>query len=190
MTIKIIGGKFRNTKLYTAKANVLRPTLGRIRENLFNIIQNEIFRARFLDLYAGIGAIGLEALSRGAECGVFVETHPECRKVLQRNIEKLKLDSQTQIISFPVSSAVKSFEAINQQFDIVFADPPYRQQEGEKVLQQLAQSTILSSEGLLIIQTERKEILVQKVGNLEQWQVRTYGDTTLWFYRTNANIES
>lgn len=123
--MRIIGGKFRNRKLFSPKGNRVRPSSDYLRELLFNLLRNHIEGASFLDLFAGSGTVGLEALSRGAKAVVFVEADRETARCLQRNVELLDSERQCQILVGEVGATLQNCAKQARQFDLIFADPPY-----------------------------------------------------------------
>lgn len=125
MTLRIIGGLFKGRILKTPKSSSTRPTQGMLREALFNICQNEIEGALFLDLFAGSGAIGLEALSRGALHVTFVEQNREAICAIKENIEFLHVENQTQIIPTTATRAIGALRKQASLFDLIYMDPPY-----------------------------------------------------------------
>jgi 16S rRNA (guanine(966)-N(2))-methyltransferase RsmD len=125
VTLRIIGGLFRNRLLKTPKTDKTRPTLAVMRKAVFDIVQSEIEGVRFLDLYAGSGAMGIEALSRGAQHATFVEAHRDAFRCIEENTRTLQVQHQCTLLSYDVLLALKKLAKEGQQFDIVYADPPY-----------------------------------------------------------------
>lgn len=125
MTLRIIGGQFRNRSLKSPKAKQTRPTLAVMRKAVFDIIQARIEGASFLDLYAGTGAMGLEALSRGAVHATFVETNIHALRCIEDNSKDLKIEPQCTVMGYDGLLALKKLAKDGQSFDIVYADPPY-----------------------------------------------------------------
>ncbi len=121
----IIAGFYRRQRLVSPKGSQTRPTASRLREALFNICQPYIEGARFLDLFAGSGAMGLEALSRGAQSATFIDSHQEAIRCIQQNVAHLKVQDQCQILRGEVFALLKWLVRQGQTFDIIYADPPY-----------------------------------------------------------------
>ncbi|MBN1518283.1 16S rRNA (guanine(966)-N(2))-methyltransferase RsmD [Candidatus Sumerlaeota bacterium] len=182
MKTRILGGKHRNTILHTTDNPAVRPTLGRVRENLFNIIQSSVPRCHFLDLYAGFGAVGLEALSRGAERCFFVEAHPPCHQTIGKNIVKLQAEKQTELLKMPVRQALTLLERRGERFDIIFADPPYGKNEAQILLDSPECPQLLESDGMLILQTESAANLPEEHAPWRLSRSKCYGQTALWFF--------
>ena len=122
--MRIIAGQYRGQRLKAPKGPQTRPTASRLREALFNICQNRIERARFLDLYAGSGAMGFEALSRGAESAVFIDAHKEAIQCIEANAASLQVQSQIQVFRGEAIATLAWLEKQGDPFDIIYADPP------------------------------------------------------------------
>lgn len=149
--MRVIAGKAKRLSLKTIPGEATRPTTDRIKETLFNMIQNELADIRFLDLFAGSGAIGIEALSRGAAEAVFVEKNPKAVQCIKENLAFTRLASQGSVISSDVMSALHRLEG-QPPFDVVFMDPPYDQELEKQVLTCLAESKVLADNALLIVE--------------------------------------
>ena len=138
--MRIIAGTARSLPLKTIEGMDTRPTTDRIKETLFNMLQNEISGACFLDLFAGSGQIGLEAVSRGAKEVVFVENNKKAAACIEDNIRFTKFTKETKLIQNDVLTALRSMEG-KYQFDIIFMDPPYKQEHEKQVLEYLRNSS-------------------------------------------------
>ena len=149
--MRVIAGKARSIRLETPEGNDTRPTTDRLKETLFNIIQPHLADAVFLDLFSGSGAIGIEAISRGAKKSYFFESEKAAFSCIERNIKATKFEEQAilykQDVLFGVSNSVK------EKVDIIFMDPPYDMGHEKKVLELLANSTIIDDETLIIIES-------------------------------------
>jgi 16S rRNA (guanine966-N2)-methyltransferase len=130
--LKIIGGTYRNRLLKAPKSDTTRPTLAVLRKAVFDILQPTIAEATFLDLFAGSGLMGLEALSRGAAHATFVEHHPTALRAIKENISMLKVQDQCAILALDAQRALRTFAKKKYQFDIIYMDPPYA--VAEKIL--------------------------------------------------------
>ena len=122
--MRIIGGKARGTKLYTLEGENTRPTLDRVKESLFNIIQKDVPNAIFLDLFAGSGAIGLEAVSRGANKSILCDKNRDAIKIIKKNIEKTRSREQVELYEADFKEVLKN--KLKEKIDIIFIDPPYK----------------------------------------------------------------
>ena len=152
--MRVIAGKARHLKLKTIEGQGTRPTTDRIKETLFNMLSYDIPGATFLDLFAGSGGIGIEALSRGAKEAVFVENNRKACTCIKENLAHTKLEDQAKLISTDIMRAILQLEAEKKNFDIIFMDPPYGKQWEEKVLKAIAPSTLCHKDTLFIIESD------------------------------------
>ena len=151
--MRVIAGKARRLPLVTPEGKDTRPTTDRIKETLFNIIQDDVPGCHFLDLVAGSGGIGIEALSRGAKQAVFVEFGKEPLKCIKQNLQKTKLADQATVLPVEVTYSISKLESMGQVFDVVYADPPYKKEFEPKILRLLAQSRIVHPGTLVILES-------------------------------------
>lgn len=187
--LRIIAGDLGGRRLRAPSGLRTRPTSSRVREALFNILGPRLAGATVLDLYAGSGALGIEALSRGAARAIFVEQDAGVCRTLLHNLAEVQKSDRTQVVQRPVRAALSSLLA-QGPFDLIFADPPYRSDELPWLLTQLSQSSALAADGRLIIEraTRDADELGEKIsaaaapGGLMLCDRRRYGDTTLLFY--------
>lgn len=147
--MRIIAGTARSLPLKTVEGMDTRPTTDRIKETLFNMLQSELAGGYFLDLFAGSGQIGLEALSRGAEYAVFVENNRKAAACIEENIHFTKFDKKSRLYSSDVLSALRAMDG-KYQFDIIFMDPPYKQDAEKEVLLYLATSSLVKDDTIII----------------------------------------
>ena len=150
--MRVIAGTAKRLQLKTVKGDNTRPTTDRIKETLFNMLQNDIEDCRFLDLFSGSGAIGIEALSRGAKEAVFVENNKEAINCIKENLRFTKLANSGIVMAYDVMSAISMLEGRNAKFDIVFMDPPYNKEIEKEVLNRLKQSEIIDSDTMIIVE--------------------------------------
>ena len=150
--MRVIAGTARSLKLVTPKGMDVRPTTDRIKETLFNIINLRLYDSSFLDMFAGSGAIGIEALSRGAKEAYFVENSTESLKAIEENLKHTKLYDNAHIVKSDCVSAVSMLSRQGRKFDTIFLDPPYNHELEKKVLEEIAKSDILSTEGIIIVE--------------------------------------
>lgn len=150
--MRVIAGTAKRLQLKTVKGDNTRPTTDRIKETLFNMLQNDIEGCRFLDLFSGSGAIGIEALSRGAKEAVFVENNKEAINCIKENLIFTKLVNSGIVMSYDVMTAISMLEGRNAKFDIVFMDPPYNKEIEKEVLDRLKQSEIVDSDTMIIVE--------------------------------------
>lgn len=149
--MRIIAGTARSLPLKAVEGMETRPTTDRIKETLFNMIQNEVPGSYFLDLFAGSGQIGLEALSRGARYAVFVDNGKKPAACIEENIRFTKFDKESRVYASDVLSALRAMEG-KYQFDIIFMDPPYHQEIEKEVLRYLASSSLVKEDTTIIVE--------------------------------------
>lgn len=186
--MRIVAGKYRSRQLRSLKGLALRPTSDRLRETLFNVLSPSIQGARFLDIFAGTGAIGIEALSRGASEAVFLEDHPPAVKLIRHNLDSLDIRSGFEVLS---GDAVRGLEKLAERakngvsaFDIVFLDPPYAAAaDCQRVLTCLSASPLLKESAIVIAEHSRKLDLPEHVGTLHRYRILRQGDAALSFFR-------
>lgn len=150
--MRVISGSANRRKLVAPEGLSVRPTTDRIKETLFNIINNRIYDIDFLDLFAGSGAIGIEALSRGAASCVFVDSYTESLKCIRENLNTTSLGAHASVMACDAVSAIDRLKAEGKSFDIIFMDPPYDQELEKKVLTQISANNILKEDGLIIVE--------------------------------------
>jgi 16S rRNA (guanine966-N2)-methyltransferase len=179
--MRIVTGKFRSTRIEAPKGLATRPTSDRVRQALFNVLEHgapqfDFAGARVLDLFAGSGALGLEAMSRGARFCLFVEESAEARAAIRRNVEALSLTGATKIWR---RDATRLGEAGTiQPFDLVFIDPPYGKYLGTRALQSAAQGGWIRG-GAIAVLEERVDAEVEAPAGFEEIDTRIYGDTKI-----------
>jgi 16S rRNA (guanine(966)-N(2))-methyltransferase RsmD len=185
--LRILGGQSRGRTLKTLPQDNLsiRPMLWRMKKSVFDIIQNRIADSYFLDLYAGVGSVGIEALSRGAKKAVFAELSPVSINLIKKNIEMLGYEDKAQIIECDV---IRNFERLKDKYDIVFMGPPYKDMDKKALaltcptLRRIVSFDILKEDSLLISQRHIKEP-VTPIAGLELFRNEKYGDTIVSFYK-------
>jgi 16S rRNA (guanine966-N2)-methyltransferase len=187
--MRVIAGKFRSRQLKSLKSAALRPTSDRLRETLFNILGDLVVGSRFIDAFAGTGAVGIEALSRGAKEVFFIEKHPATAAVIKQNLESLKINkTEARVLPIDVLHALemlaKEGATSREVPDILFLDPPYdHAAEYDRVLSFVGSATLLNEDALVIAEHRRNTALPQTVENLQSVRVLRQGDATLSFYR-------
>ena len=183
--MRVISGERRGKKLYTLEGTNTRPTLDRVKEALFNIIQNKILDANVLDLFAGSGSLGIETLSRGARQAVFCDNSFEAIKIINKNIEATRYTEKSTIINKDYILALKQISKLDEKFDIVFLDPPYKSDFGIKAIDELIKLDLIAEDGIIILETDdenrKKEIEENK--QIKIFDERKYGSVKLIFIR-------
>ena len=183
-SLRVIAGKYRSRTLRSLKGQMLRPTSDRLRETLFNILGAQVSGSTFVDLYAGTGAVGIEALSRGARHAIFVEQHAPAVVLIRRNLDSLEIGAEAEVIGADVARAIERLEARRVHAQFIFLDPPYAADgEYESTLETLGESSIVAPEARVIVEHLRKRDLPERAGELELTRVVEQGDAALSFYR-------
>lgn len=178
--VRVTGGIFKGRKLKSGDGLKTRPTPSIVREALFDILGERIIGSSFLDLYAGFGYVGIEALSRGAAFSMFVESNFKTAFVIKENLKLLGIESRCQILSVPVLKSLKKIPLYNLKFDFIFLDPPYFENQFKKFFELLSENNILSRGGEIIIQHSRKFSPEFPEGYLTKKEYN-YGNTSLSF---------
>ena len=189
--MRVIAGTYRSRILNSLKGLALRPTSDRLRETLFNVLGADMAGSRFLDLFAGTGAIGIEALSRGASEVVFVENHAPAAALIRRNLESLGIRKGAMVLATEVVRGLEKLASKEStkgsRFDYVFLDPPYAAaRDYARVLESLGSGNLLAPGGVVIAEHRRSFALPEVVGALQCYRVLKQGDAALSFYRRAA----
>ncbi|MBU4321170.1 MAG: 16S rRNA (guanine(966)-N(2))-methyltransferase RsmD [Thermodesulfovibrionales bacterium] len=174
---------FRKAQTAAAKQDALRPTSSKVRESIFNIIGALISDSQFVDLYAGTGAVGIEALSRGASAVFFVEADRKRTEQIEKMLKDCGYSSKADIIRGEASAFIAKAVKEGLKFDIVFLDPPYHEGELERILPLLSSGEMLNEAGIIIAEHSSKKKLPGEMGGLTKRKDYKYGDTMLTLYR-------
>jgi 16S rRNA (guanine966-N2)-methyltransferase len=189
--MRVIAGTYRSRILKSLKGLALRPTSDRLRETLFNILGTGIAGARFVDVFAGTGAVGIEALSRGAAEVVFIENHPPAVALIRKNLESLGVCSGAIVLGTDALRGLGTLAAKKKDagstFDFVFLDPPYAAtKEYARVLRVLGSATFLAPGSVVIVEHRKNYDLPTHAGLLTRFRILKQGDAALSFYRLGA----
>lgn len=188
--MRIIGGKNRGTKLYTLEGKNTRPTLDRVKESLFNIIQDKIVGSVFLDLFAGSGAIGLEAISRGAKKAILCEKEKQAIMIIKKNIEKTHNPDNIEIYQTTYENLLKT--KIQEKLDIVYIDPPYETDYAYIATKMLIEQELVDETSIIIIETDDENRIVEQINKIEKIEItntRKYGRAHLIFIRKKSEVQ-
>lgn len=180
--LRVIAGVAKGHKLTTLKGDITRPTMDKVKGAIFNMIAPRIQDADVLDLFAGSGSLGIEALSRGAKLSVFVDSNKQSVNVIKKNLDYTKLSDNAIIINEDVDKIYNILPNGPTKFDIIFMDPPYNKNFVQKTLIFLESNGILKEEGIIIVEHSKQDELPERVGNLERVRDRQYGITIISFY--------
>jgi 16S rRNA (guanine966-N2)-methyltransferase len=185
--VRIISGQLRGRKLKTVPGMSTRPTSDRVRESLFNILDAKPRGARVLDLFAGTGALGIEAISRGAESALFVESAPRALSILKANLQSFGLEQQSRVLRWNITKNLNCLKPYTHTFDLVFMDPPYSRQLIMPTLAHLRKSEALCAGALIVIEHAPGEVFEETSLGMRRVDERRYGSTQLTFLHHAAS---
>ncbi len=181
--MRVISGKAGGLRLESVKGQAVRPTADRIKESLFNIIRPIVCDAHVLDLFAGTGALGIEALSRGAQFVTFIDRNRECVSVVKSNLQHTGFAEQAEVYLSNFEDGLRRIAGMKRKYDLVFLDPPYGKGFEYKAVELLIYFNLIRTDGIIVIENEQKDILPETLNCLKRVDERGYGRTALNFYR-------
>ena len=183
INMRIISGKARGTKLYTLDGTATRPTLDRVKESLFNIIQNDIEDSTVLDLFSGSGAIGLEFLSRGAKRAVLCYSSKDAIKIIKQNVQKTHFEEKVEVYNMEFTKLVERLQ--NQKFDIIYIDPPYATDFIKISLEKIIEYELVNENTKIIVETDDETRILNQIEKMdvEITDKRKYGRATIIFLK-------
>jgi 16S rRNA (guanine(966)-N(2))-methyltransferase RsmD len=181
--MRVISGTARGTKLNSIEELSTRPTLDRVKESLFNIINSRIDDSVVLDLFAGSGAIGIEFLSRGCRKAYFCDTSNKAVKMIFQNLEKTRLESNAEVLNMDYKKCLQDLSNRKITFDVIFIDPPYKDDIAVDAVQKILSLNLLNKDGIIIIETDEKDREIENLKNLDikVYDIRKYGRANLIF---------
>jgi 16S rRNA (guanine966-N2)-methyltransferase len=185
--MRLTGGLDRGRKLRAPRGATTRPTGAKVREAIFNILGPAPDSA-VLDIFAGTGALGIEALSRGAHSAYFVERDGRALQALHRNLKELGLVSRARVVGTEAHAALRQLSAEGVRFGWVFIDPPYAAGVVTSVLEVLSGGNLLASGGIIIVEHDKRNVPPDSVGSIHLTDRRFYGDTGVSFYRSETGL--
>ena len=189
--MRVISGTARGTRLASLGSADIRPTLDRVKESFFNQVGPGLEGVAFLDLFAGSGSIGIEALSRDAETVVFVEPNPDAQRIIMQNLEKCKMTGDAPrwvLLKSPALAGLQTLEERELDFDLVYIDPPFADDLYEPTLLELPPSGILRQNAMIVVEHFHKTVLQKNYGKLEFYKDRRLGDSCLSFFRFKDSL--
>ena len=178
--MRVISGIARGTKLDSRESISTRPTLDRIKENMFNLIQDKVRDSVVLDLFAGSGQLGIEALSRGAERAYFCDIDRADIVFLEKNIDKTRLTEKSIVLNADFKKVLKT---VNERFDLIFIDPPYKSNFVEESLELIFENAILNTDGLIVIETDETQKIQELLDSksyINILKTKNYGRVSLF----------
>ena len=183
INMRIISGKARGTKLSTLDGTATRPTLDRVKESLFNIIQNDIEDSTVLDLFSGSGAIGLEFLSRGAKRAVLCDSSKDAIKIIKQNVQKTHFEEKVEVYNMEFTKLVERLQ--NQKFDIIYIDPPYATDFIKISLEKIIEYELVNENTKIIVETDDETRILNQIEKMdvEITDKRKYGRATIIFLK-------
>lgn len=179
--MRVIAGTARRLNLVTPSGKHTRPTSDKIKETLFNILQTEVPDSRFLDLFSGSGGIAIEALSRGAKEAVLVDNDREAVRCIKENIKHTHFEDISRVMAMDALQALRRLDQLNQPFDIIFMDPPYRLDLEQRIIPYLLDSSLVQEGTLIIVETA----IDTDVSYMEQWSCQV---ERMKEYKTNRHV--
>ena len=182
--MRVIAGSARGRKLSAPKSMRVRPTADRVKESLFSILLSrlgEFDGMRVLDIFAGTGNLGIEALSRGASFAVFVDSHPESAEVIRKNLETAQFTDSAKVVLQDAAAALKWLSRGEAPLHLIFLDPPYHEGHTTRVLELLSESPLVDAGTTIVAEFSSKEEIPRIFGRLRETERRIYGDSALSF---------
>ncbi|MFH1347432.1 MAG: 16S rRNA (guanine(966)-N(2))-methyltransferase RsmD [Candidatus Margulisiibacteriota bacterium] len=181
--MRVISGKAKGKKLKAPSQ--ARPLTDQAKEALFNILRSKVVDCVFLDLFAGSGAVGIEALSRGASKAVFIELNRKAVGIIRQNLKSTELAELAEVYAIDALRALKIFERKNEKFDIIYLGAPYDSPALEKALVKLGEDGLINESGLLIAEHRKQHKLLDEYGDLKVFREAKYGETVFTFYESS-----
>jgi 16S rRNA (guanine(966)-N(2))-methyltransferase RsmD len=184
--MRVIAGALKGRRLVTPRGRTTRPTADQVRIACLDTLMPFLGAGPFLDLFAGAGGVGIEALSRGAPAAVFVEQDGAALRALRDNVERLALEDRARVIRRDAARAVTELAAGGERFAVVFLDPPYDSPRAAAALDAVAAGGALTPGAVVVLQHASKTPPPESPGALTRWKTRRFGETTLTFFRSAA----
>lgn len=179
--MRIIAGKRKGLNIKTIEGESTRPTRDMVREALFSILMSKIPDAKFLDLFAGSGAIGIEAISRGAVESCFADINPQCIKIIKENINKANFENESRVFNLDYKLVLKKLK--DEKFDVIFIDPPYNKGFGVDAITKISEYCMLADDGVIILETDTNEEVPEEIGIYEKYNTKKYGRNILNLFK-------
>ena len=184
--MRIIGGAAKGRRLNVPKGDAVRPTAGRVKESLFNILPRDLSGKEVLDLFAGTGNLSIEALSRGAAHALLVDASARSAAVIKDNLRRSGFAEVSEVWVVPVARSLRALSRKEASFDLIFLDPPYDRGLAGRSLAIIAERRLLREDGIVVVEHSVRETVQPHYGALQLYDQRRYGDTRLSFYTRGA----
>ena len=181
--MRIIAGTLKNRRIKSREGRETRPTLERIKEAIFSIIGEKVTGAKFLDFYSGTGNVTFEALSRGAERAIMIEEDKDALRVIIENVNHLGVENKCRAYKNDVFRAAEILARKNEKFDIIFLDPPYKENISTKTIEKISEENLLEKDGIIISEHSTYEKMADNIGNFVKYDERDYNKKVVSFYR-------
>lgn len=184
--MRVLAGALKGQRLSTPRGRTTRPTADQVRIACLDTLMPFLGAGPFLDLFAGAGGVGIEALSRGAPEATFVEQDGAALRALRDNLERLGVRERTRVVRADAARAVADLAAAGERFAVVFLDPPYDSPRAVAALEAVATGSLLLERAVVVLQHTTKTPPPASTGTLSRWKARRFGETTLTFFRSDA----
>jgi 16S rRNA (guanine(966)-N(2))-methyltransferase RsmD len=184
--MRVISGIARGIKLKTIPQMTTRPTVDRVKENMFNIIQNNIPGAIVADLFSGSGSLCIESLSRGAKHAYFFDMNKDCISVIKDNLKACGFKEKYDLQNLNHQASIQYLKNNNIKLDIAFLDPPHRSGYGQEAILLIIDSNLLSNDGIIVVEHHPDETYEDEYNNLVKYKYKKYGNTALSFYKMDG----
>lgn len=181
--MRVIAGSARGIKLKTIPEMTTRPTVDRVKENMFNIIQHDIPGAVVADFFSGSGSLCIESLSRGASFAYFADKNPKCVEIIKDNLSACSMKDNFKIMNMEYDKFASSLSKSGVQLDIIFLDPPHRSGFGQDSIELINKMQLLREDGIIVVEHHKDEAYNDKYEGLVKFKTKKYGITALSFYR-------
>lgn len=180
--MRVVAGEFGGRKLKTLTGSNTRPTTDKVKGAIFNMIGPYFDGGMALDLFSGSGSLGIEAVSRGMDQAVLVEKNFRAMEIVRENVAMTKNEAAFQLMKMPANQAIQQLAVRKEQFDLVLLDPPYAKQEIVKQIEMLLQNELLSTESIVVCETDQSVVLPEMIGKLKERKRQDYGITAITIY--------
>ncbi|ERJ13446.1 16S rRNA (guanine(966)-N(2))-methyltransferase RsmD [Haloplasma contractile] len=180
--MRIVSGEFKGRRIKAVPGRNTRPTTDKVKESLFNIIGPYFDGGDCLDLFAGSGNLGLEAISRGMDTCIFIDRDYKAFSTIRDNVKTLNVDEQVEVYKRDAFKALKQIATQNRTFDLIFLDPPYKHQQINDIIFTINEEGLLNNAGMIIAEYPKEDFLEKQFGTIEEYKTLTYGITKITIF--------